>query len=52
VLRERWPKIKYVYLTPVRKPRPTRAVRSGALAVDGQQPHPPSQPSSKSSTDG
>ncbi len=28
VLRERWPKIKYVYLTPVGKPRPTRAARS------------------------
>jgi len=38
VLRERWPKIKYVYLTPVAKPRPTRAVRSGALAVGGKQP--------------
>jgi divalent metal cation (Fe/Co/Zn/Cd) transporter len=38
VLRERWPKIKYVYLTPVGKPRPTRAARSGALAADGKQP--------------
>jgi cation diffusion facilitator family transporter len=31
VLRERWPLIKYVYLTPVGKARPTRAARSGAL---------------------
>jgi cation diffusion facilitator family transporter len=52
VLRERWPKIKYVYLTPVGKPRPTRAARSGALAADGKQPRPPSPPASKSSTDG
>jgi cation diffusion facilitator family transporter len=29
-LRERWPKIRYVYLTPVGKPRPSRAARSGA----------------------
>jgi cation diffusion facilitator family transporter len=42
VLRERWPKIKYVYLTPVGKPRPTRARRSGALAADDKQPRPPS----------
>jgi divalent metal cation (Fe/Co/Zn/Cd) transporter len=28
LLRERWPKIKYVYLTPVGQARPTRAVRS------------------------
>src|SRR5580658_2479242 len=42
VLRERWPKIKYVYLTPVGKPRPTRARRSGAPAADGKQPRPPS----------
>jgi cation diffusion facilitator family transporter len=52
VLRERWPKIKYVYLTPVGKPRPTRAARSGALATDGKQPRPPSPPASKSCTDG
>lgn len=49
VLRERWPKIKYVYLTPVGKPRPTRAARSGALAADRR---PPSPPASQSSTDG
>ena len=42
LLRERWPKIKY--LTPVGKARPTRAARSGALAVDGKQPRPPSPP--------
>ena len=36
VLRQRWPQIKYVYLTPVRKPRPTRAARAGA--VDGKKP--------------
>jgi divalent metal cation (Fe/Co/Zn/Cd) transporter len=34
VLRERWPKIKYVYLTPVGKPRPTRATRSAGLAAE------------------
>jgi cation diffusion facilitator family transporter len=51
VLRERWPKIKYVYLTPVRKPRPTRAARSGALAADGRQPRSSSPPGSESSTD-
>jgi divalent metal cation (Fe/Co/Zn/Cd) transporter len=52
VLRERWPKIKYVYLTPVGKARPTRAARSGALAADRKQPRPPSPPGSKSSTGG
>ena len=52
VLRERWPKIKYVYLTPVGQARPTRASRSGALAVDGKRPRPPSPPGSKSSTGG
>ena len=52
VLRERWPKIKYVYLTPVGKARPTRAARSGALGVDGKQPRPPWPPGSRSSTDG
>jgi hypothetical protein len=41
VLRERWPQIKYVYLTPVGKPRPTRAARSRGLAVDGKKPRPP-----------
>jgi divalent metal cation (Fe/Co/Zn/Cd) transporter len=41
VLRARWPKIKYVYLTPVGQPRPTRAARSGAVAVGGKQPRPP-----------
>ncbi len=51
VLRERWPKIKYVYLTPVRKARPTRAARSGALAADRNQPRPSSPPGSKPSTD-
>jgi len=51
VLRERWPKIKYVYLTPVGMARPTRAARSGALAVDGKQRRPPSPPGSKSSTE-
>jgi xanthosine utilization system XapX-like protein len=38
VLRERWPKIKYVYLTPVGNARPTRAVGSGVLAVGGKKP--------------
>ena len=52
VLREGWPKIKYVYLTPVGKARPTRAARSGVLAADGKQPRPPSPPGSKSSTGG
>ena len=52
VLRERWPPIKYVYLTPVGQARPTRAARSGALAVDGKQPRPPSPPGSKSSKGG
>jgi cation diffusion facilitator family transporter len=51
VLRERWPKIKYVYLTPVGKPRPTRAARSGALAAGRTQPRPPSPPGPKSSID-
>jgi len=44
VLRERWPKITYVYLTPVAKARPTRAARSGALAVEAKQPRPPAPP--------
>jgi cation diffusion facilitator family transporter len=35
VLRERWPKIKYVYLTPVGQARPTRAARSAALSLMG-----------------
>jgi cation diffusion facilitator family transporter len=48
VLRERWPQIKYVYLTPVGKARPTRAARSGALAAGGRQPRPPAPPHSKS----
>jgi len=52
VLRERWPPIKYVYLTPVGKARPTRAARSGAFRVDGKQPRPAAPPGSKSSTDG
>ena len=39
-LRERWPKILYVYLTPVGKPRPSRAARSGARAGDGTSTHP------------
>jgi hypothetical protein len=52
VLRQRWPKIKYVYLTPVAKARPTRAARSGALAADGKQRRPPAPPGSKPSTDG
>ena len=34
-LRARWPKIKYVYLTPVGQPRPTRAARSGVLLAPG-----------------
>jgi cation diffusion facilitator family transporter len=50
VLRKRWPKIKYVYLTPVRKARPTRAARSGALAAGAKQPRPPAPPASKPST--
>jgi divalent metal cation (Fe/Co/Zn/Cd) transporter len=50
-LRERWPKIRYVYLTPVGKPRPSRAARSGAAAVDCTKPHPHSRPHSKSSTE-
>jgi hypothetical protein len=49
-LRERWPKIRYVYLTPVGKPRPSRAARSGAHAIDGTKPHPRSRPDTKSST--
>jgi cation diffusion facilitator family transporter len=49
-LRERWPKIRYVYLTPVGKPRPSRAARSGARVVDGTKPHPRSRPDSKSAT--
>jgi cation diffusion facilitator family transporter len=44
LLRERWPKIKYVYLTPVGKARPTRAARSGALAVDGKKSGRPHRP--------
>jgi cation diffusion facilitator family transporter len=43
VLRERWPKIKYVYLTPVAKPRPTRADRA-THPVASKQPLPPSPP--------
>jgi hypothetical protein len=39
VLRERWPKIRYVYLTPVAKPRPSRAERS-VRPVDGTKPDP------------
>lgn len=34
-LRERWPSIEFVYLTPVPEARPRRAVRSGARAVSG-----------------
>ena len=52
VLRKRWPKIKYVYLTPVGKARPTRAARSGVVAVGDKQPRLPSPPGSKSSADG
>lgn len=37
-LRERWPKIRYVYLTPVAKPRPSRAARSGARAAGRAKP--------------
>ena len=37
-LRERWPKIRYVYLTPVGKPRPSRAARSGARAAGSAKP--------------
>jgi cation diffusion facilitator family transporter len=44
VLRDRWPKIKYVYLTPVAKPRPTRAARSGARPAGRPQPSPPAPP--------
>jgi Domain of unknown function (DUF4118) len=44
VLRERWPKIKYVYLTPVGQARPTRAKRSGVLVANGKQPRPSSPP--------
>jgi cation diffusion facilitator family transporter len=51
VLRKRWPKIKYVYLTPVGKARPTRAARSGALAA-GKKPRPPAHPGPKPSTGG
>jgi len=39
VLRRRWPKIKYVYLTPVAKPRPTRATRA-THPVASKQPGP------------
>jgi cation diffusion facilitator family transporter len=49
-LRGRWPKIRYVYLTPVGKPRPSRAARSGAHVVNSTKPHPHSPPDSKSST--
>jgi hypothetical protein len=38
VLRERWPKIKYVYLTPVGKPRPTRATHPVASKQPGPDP--------------
>jgi cation diffusion facilitator family transporter len=38
-LRKRWPKIRYVYLTPVAKPRPSRAERS-VRPVDGTKPDP------------
>ena len=44
VLRERWPKIKYVYLTPVAKPRPTRADRA-THPVASKQPLPASSQS-------
>jgi divalent metal cation (Fe/Co/Zn/Cd) transporter len=50
-LRERWPKIRYVYLTPVGKARPSRAERSGARAVDSTKPRPRSRPGSKSSAE-
>ena len=49
-LRERWPKIRYVYLTPVAKPRPSRAARSGTWAAGSTKPHPHSaRPDPKSS---
>jgi cation diffusion facilitator family transporter len=51
VLRERWPKIRYVYLTPVAKPRPSRAARSGARAVDATKLRRHSRPDSKSSAE-
>ena len=51
-LTERWPPIQYVYLTPVSRARPSRAVRSGAHAVDGKKPRPRSRPDSTSSTEG
>ena len=35
-LRERWPSIDYVYLTPVSKPRPRRAARSRACPAGGK----------------
>jgi divalent metal cation (Fe/Co/Zn/Cd) transporter len=35
-LRERWPTIEYVYLTPVSQARPRRAVRSRARIVGGK----------------
>jgi cation diffusion facilitator family transporter len=35
-LRERWPSIEYVYLTPVHQARPRRAERSSARAVGGK----------------
>jgi divalent metal cation (Fe/Co/Zn/Cd) transporter len=50
-LRERWPKIRYVYLTPVGKPRPSRAARSGTRAADGTRPYAHSRPHSKSSSE-
>ncbi len=51
-LTERWPTIQYVYLTPVSRARPRRAVRSGAHAVDGKKSRPRSRPDSTSSTEG
>ena len=35
-LRERWPTIEYIYLTPVSQSRPRRAVRSSARTVGGK----------------
>jgi len=36
-LKERWPAIEHVYLTPVAKARACRVVRSDGRAVDGKK---------------
>ena len=36
-LRERWPMVDYVYLTPVPKARPRRAAKSGSPAAHGEE---------------